>query len=78
MKKITDEKFELSTGKVIYPRCANPILFELKSGDGGKVGDYYYEVEGGHSDSPDLTKKEARELALYMSELWMGTAINLK
>ena len=70
--------YVLSTGKVIYPKCADIILFELGKNDSDTPGHYVYEVTIDHYDSPDLTKEEARELALYISELWLQYAKDLE
>ena len=79
MEKFIAEGFKLSTGKVIYPKCIDGILlYELVEGDGGTPGNYSYEVTIDHHDSPDLTKEEANEFALYMSQLWLQWVKNLK
>jgi hypothetical protein len=78
MKKITEESYELSTGKIIYPKCTQILIEKVKKGDGGTVGDYMYEVEEEHTDSPDLTIYEAEEFALYMADLWENIANSLK
>ena len=80
MKK-TKNGFKLSTGKMIYPDLApwgigNPgamgfIIVEYE-------GAYIYVTSEGHGGSPDLTKEEAREVALFMSNHWQIFADSLK
>jgi hypothetical protein len=86
MRKLTEESYELSTGKVIYPNCGIIGLSENEvngfSITEGYDGYFMYPASEDHYDTPDLTPDltadEAKELALYMSELWLRFSISLK
>lgn len=82
MKKLSEEVFELSSGKVIRPDCG-PWGIGKRWVIGFTIVEiednvFAYPVEIDREGQPDLTKEEAIELALYMSDQWNMFADSLK
>jgi len=71
MKRINEDSYLLSTGKEISPKCGIIGLKEV-SGFGifeGYDGQLNIEDKEGLFQH-DITKEEAKEIALYMVEMW--------
>lgn len=79
------ESYKLSTGKVIHPNrgiigiseVENLKIYEGYDGSYTTMDDIY---KGGflNKHNIDLTNEELKEIALYMSEVWLKLANNIK
>ena len=74
--ELTSEGYKLSTGKTIDPNNGIIGLTETK---GFKIyegydGTYITEKEAIDEDDIELTNEELKEIALYMSQLWLKYA----
>ena len=70
----TEEGYKLSTGKVIEPNNGFIGLSEKDGFDLCEGYDGYYFTEKYlilEDENPDLTNEEVKEIAIYMSKLWM-------
>lgn len=73
MKPTGNDSYELTTGKVIHP---NNGIIGLREVEGFKIfegydGSWITESEEDEPELIELTNEEVKEIALYMSELWL-------
>lgn len=81
MKRISDESFMLSTGKVIHPNDGVIGLAEYKGRYrlfGGFDDEFWLNQDTSHEKYADLTNAEAKEIAIFMVVQWTNFAATLK
>lgn len=74
--KLIGKGYKLSTGKIITPNNGIIGLTEINGFEisEGYDGTYITEKEAAFQEDIELTNQELKEIALYMSQLWMNYA----